>query len=209
MPMKPRKGESQSDFMSRCVPEAIGTGESKRPQDQAVAICYDYWRSAHGGKKPKQSEAEVQRIIALWQKIIAKQADVPEPDEGESKQDFMDRCISELSDLDDPDAEDACELAWEDYQSEMGRESGGKSVVHKLHATEGKGMEFILSDATPDRFGDIVEVEGWQFANFSKNPVALFNHRADFPIGTWSAIRIGEKALRGNLILAPKGISER
>jgi len=141
--------------------------------------------------------------------------DAPEVEEGESKQDYIDRCVDELTSgdnaMDEDEAEDSCELAYEDYKPYGGlmEDSGRKSVVHKLHATDGKGMEFILSDATPDRFGDIVEVEGWQFANFSKNPVALFNHRADFPIGTWSKIRIGEKALRGDLILAPKGISER
>jgi hypothetical protein len=30
MPMKPHQGESQSDFLARCVPEMIGSGEDTR-----------------------------------------------------------------------------------------------------------------------------------------------------------------------------------
>lgn len=41
MPMKPRKGESQSDFMSRCVPEMVNSGHD---QDQAVAACVNMFR---------------------------------------------------------------------------------------------------------------------------------------------------------------------
>lgn len=43
MPIRPGKEETQSEWMGRCVPEMIGTGPDKRPQDQAVAICLDIW----------------------------------------------------------------------------------------------------------------------------------------------------------------------
>jgi HK97 family phage prohead protease len=211
MPMKPRKGESQSDFMKRCMHETYGADAPEdRTQEQAVAICMNYWRDAKGGKKPKSSQAEVQRIIRLWCAIIEKQADIPEPEEGESKADFMDRCTSELDDMDDPDAEDACELAWEDYQEES---SGTAGLVLKEHVgaliEDARGLEFILSDATPDRFGDVVEPKGWQYDNFKRHPIALFNHNADFPIGTWANVRNDEKDLRARLVLAPKGTSAR
>jgi len=45
MPISPHKDETQSEFMSRCVPEMIGSGPDKRPQDQAVAACSDIWRN--------------------------------------------------------------------------------------------------------------------------------------------------------------------
>lgn len=48
MPDPPRQGESQSDFMGRCVPVFIDEG---RPQKQAVAICYDMWRKKHPSSK--------------------------------------------------------------------------------------------------------------------------------------------------------------
>ena len=41
----PRNGETQSEFVSRCVPIVLdeGTAES---QEQAVAICHSYWDEA-------------------------------------------------------------------------------------------------------------------------------------------------------------------
>lgn len=36
MPINPRTGESQDDFLSRCIPIEIEAG---KPREQAVAIC--------------------------------------------------------------------------------------------------------------------------------------------------------------------------
>jgi HK97 family phage prohead protease/HK97 family phage major capsid protein len=171
MPMKPGKDESQSEFMSRCVPEMIGTGADKRPQDQAVAICADIWRNNN------------------------KQVDVDPPDDDETYEDFMDRCTDEAD-------QESCQMIWDERKANR--------VVHKTHAAaEVIGMEFILSDESTDRMGDIIEASGWDFDSFKKNPIALFNHRSDFPIGKWNNIRIAGKELRGHLEIAPKGTSER
>ncbi|MBO0759396.1 MAG: phage major capsid protein, partial [Bradyrhizobiaceae bacterium] len=69
--------------------------------------------------------------------------------------------------------------------------------------------QFVLSDATPDRFGDIVEVDSWDMENFKKNPIALFAHDKTFIIGKWANLKTTDKDLRGDLILAPKGTSPR
>jgi HK97 family phage prohead protease len=175
--MKPHKGESQSDFMSRCVPEVIGTGDSKRPQEQAVAICYSYWRDKD------------------------KQFDDMTPDEDETYEDFMDRCMDEFD-------EDACQFRWENSDEGLDDGSGFRSV-RKTHSGEVSGMEFVLSDETPDRLDDVILANGWELTNFKKNPIALFNHNADFPIGKWKDLRIDDKSLRGNLELAPAGTSPR
>lgn len=43
---------------------------------------------------------------------------------------------------------------------------------------------YVASDETPDRYGDIIRVSGWDFANFKKNPVALWGHNDyEVPIG--------------------------
>ena len=168
MPMKPHKGESQSDFMKRCVPEMIGTGSDKRPQEQAVAICYDIWRN-----KDKQLE----------------------PDDGENYEDFMDRCMDEVNN------EDACQVIWEDRSVD--------GVRHKVHDGRVSGMEFILSDETPDRMDDVILSDGWDLKNFKKNPIALFGHRSDFVIGRWRDLRVDNKQLLGNLEMAPEGTSDR
>jgi HK97 family phage prohead protease len=183
MPMKPHKGESQSDFMSRCVPDMIGTGKDKRPQEQAVAICLDIFRN-----KDKKT---------------IKQIDPPDDDE--SHEDFLDRCMDQLSDDDpetsDDDAQEACQVMWEDRSA--------KKIVHKTHAAPVEGRAFILSDETPDRLGDVISTEGWQVEAFRKNPIALFGHRSDFPIGRWHDVRVENKALRGELELAAEGVSAR
>ena len=40
MPVNGKKGESESDFISRCIGEEVGAGYE---QSQAAAICYSYW----------------------------------------------------------------------------------------------------------------------------------------------------------------------
>lgn len=82
-------------------------------------------------------------------------------------------------------------------------------IIHKTIAMGGEGLEFVLSDATIDRYGDIIEPDGWVLANFKKNPIALFGHRSDFPVGTWSKLRVDGGRLIGKLQLAAKGTSAR
>jgi HK97 family phage prohead protease len=134
----------------------------------------------------------------------AKQA--PAPMDGESRSDFMDRCIGELMDeenMSESDARNECEVAWADQMT--------PPLMHKLHIDKSAGdaLEFVLSDATPDRYGDIIEVEGWQLADFKRNPVALFSHDPKFVVGKWSNLRVEHKELRGGLELAPEGTSDR
>ena len=118
------------------------------------------------------------------------------PDDDETYEDFFERC------MDATDGDDfTCQMAWD--------ERAAKTVIHKTHVSEGHGLEFILSDATPDRMGDVIEAEGWDLNNFKKNPIALFNHNASFPIGKWVNMRTANGELRSHLQLAPKGTSPR
>ena len=41
MPIKPKSGETEQDYISRCIGEEISAGYE---QDQAAAICYNTWR---------------------------------------------------------------------------------------------------------------------------------------------------------------------
>ena len=70
-------------------------------------------------------------------------------------------------------------------------------VVHKTHASEVKGMSFVLSDQSVDRMGDIIMADGWKLCNFKRNPIALGFHRNDFIVGTWKDVRIENSELRG------------
>lgn len=84
------------------------------------------------------------------------------------------------------------------------------SIVTKTGTAEvSDDLEFVLSDATPDRYGDVVEAKGWDLAWFRKNPIALFGHDNDFPIGTWDNVRVDGGKLLGRLNLAEPGTSAR
>lgn len=83
------------------------------------------------------------------------------------------------------------------------------TVIHKTVAAGGDGLDFVLSDATVDRMGDVIEPDGWDLKSFKKNPIALFGHSNSFPIGNWSNLRIEGGKLVGKLNLAARGTSNR
>jgi HK97 family phage prohead protease/HK97 family phage major capsid protein len=184
MPIKPKPDESQSDFMARCVPEMIGTGDDKRPQEQAVAACMQIWRDKDKSFKSMDD-------------VDCDPADYDDEDE------FMSDCMDEGGD------EDGCQMRWDDAQDGDNERSLKNGIAHKTHAGKVSGLEFVLSDETPDRMDDVILSDGWDLANFKKNPIALFNHKSDFPIGKWKNLRVEDKQLRGKLELAPVGTSPR
>ena len=68
-------------------------------------------------------------------------------------------------------------------------------------------FEFVLSDETVDRHGDIVRASGWDLKGFRKNPIALFGHAHDQILGVWKNVRVEGKRLIGRLQLAEEGTS--
>lgn len=139
-------------------------------------------------------------------KRLTKQGDELEPDNGESYQDFMDRCVDEIGN------EDACQIIWDDSDnadSDDDEKAAARGIKRKTVASDANGLEFILSDETPDRMDDVILSDGWDLKNFKNNPIALFNHQSTFPVGKWSNLRVENKQLRGHLELAPFGTSER
>lgn len=83
------------------------------------------------------------------------------------------------------------------------------TTIFKATANGGQGLEFVLSDATIDRYGDIVEPAGWDLKNFRRNPIALFAHDSRMPIGIWTNIRIEGGKLIARLQLAARGTSQK
>ena len=207
MPIHPGKDEKQEDWMARCVPEMMGeSGGTKRPQEQAVAACMQMWQDANqtGGKAEDGG-----RGAGEQRQDFGDDLDPPDPDDDESRDDYIDRCVEELTDggdVGDEAAEEACQIAWEESRAVHGAKG---RVVHKTHAEEVHGLEFTLSDESIDRMGDIISADGWDLQSFNKNPIALFNHSPNAVIGTWRNLRVQDRALRGHLVLAPKGISPR
>lgn len=89
------------------------------------------------------------------------------------------------------------------------------NIVYKFAPTAVQvdgGFEFVMSDSTLDRMGDVVEPAGLDLSEFQHNPVALFGHGKQgdpLPIGKWDNVRIERGKLKGRLIFAEKGTSPR
>src|SRR5215813_1424465 len=97
MPLpKPRKGEKEQDFVSRCIKFGIDEGtfeNTPKGRAQAAAACFSTWRES---KKA-----------------------MPHPDAGESRGDFMSRCVDKVGADDPKDAETICSLLWNESQKMM------------------------------------------------------------------------------------------
>lgn len=81
------------------------------------------------------------------------------------------------------------------------------SVIKSIDVDK-RQIEFIISTAAVDRYGDIVEVSGWDLKAYKANPVVLFGHNSSIPpigkaIKTW---KDGD-ALRSIAEFMPQDIS--
>src|SRR5690554_1843127 len=81
------------------------------------------------------------------------------------------------------------------------------SVIKSIDVDK-RQIEFIISTAAVDRYGDIVEVNGWDLKQYKANPVVLFGHNSSIPpigkaIKTW---KDGD-ALRSIAEFMPQDIS--
>jgi hypothetical protein len=48
----------------------------------------------------------------------------------------------------------------------------------------GRSLDFIASDETQDRYGDVIRADGWDLSAFKRNPVFLWAHQdKQTPIG--------------------------
>ena len=83
------------------------------------------------------------------------------------------------------------------------------NMIVKATGGQSDGMTFVLSDATVDSYGDVVEPAGWDLKRFKQNPIALFGHNASFPIGKWADVKVKDGRLTARLDLAKQGTSYR
>jgi HK97 family phage prohead protease/HK97 family phage major capsid protein len=83
----------------------------------------------------------------------------------------------------------------------------GTIVARAAAQTAADPFLFTMSTDSVDRMGDIVDIGGIDLAGFKTNPIALWNHDPDSPIGTWSSLKKTGGALTGKLELAPEGTS--
>jgi HK97 family phage prohead protease len=70
-------------------------------------------------------------------------------------------------------------------------------------------IRFVGTKETEDRTGDIIEVDGWELSNFTKNPVFLWDHNpGEGPIGKVKQIIREGNALLFDVEFASKAVSE-
>ncbi len=69
-------------------------------------------------------------------------------------------------------------------------------------------LEFVLSDESVDRMGDVIRAGGWDLKAFKANPIALLGHDHSSILGVWENVRVEGKKLLGSLKLAKPGTSE-
>ena len=82
-----------------------------------------------------------------------------------------------------------------------------ETVFKTGHQSSENPMDFVLSDESVDRMGDVIRADGWDLRQFKANPIALFGHSHDQILGVWENVRIEGKKLMGSLRLAKPGTS--
>lgn len=70
-----------------------------------------------------------------------------------------------------------------------------------------KSGRAVMSSPTIDRMGDSIDVEGWDLADFTANPVMLYEHRRDEPVGIWRNLKIEGGALTGEPVWHPEDLN--
>lgn len=82
-------------------------------------------------------------------------------------------------------------------------------MAPKSFKAEERSAKFIMSDETPDSYGDIVRAKGVDLTRFESNPILLLNHSYQAPIGNWSDVKAISERVEGVATLAAEGTSEK
>ena len=80
----------------------------------------------------------------------------------------------------------------------------------EVKAAEGESrrMTFTISTASVDRMGDTIAVEGWDLADFRKNPVVLWAHdQGAPPVGKATRVAVEKGKLVADVEFTPPGMS--
>lgn len=95
----------------------------------------------------------------------------------------------------------------ENLEEDILRRAFTNTVVKNIDADK-RQVEFIISTASEDRYGDKVEVKGWDLKNYKANPVVLFGHMGNIPpIGKTVKIWKTKDALMAVAEFMPRDIS--
>lgn len=81
----------------------------------------------------------------------------------------------------------------------------------KIRSAENGGISIVASDATVDRYGDIVDPRGWDLTAYMTNPVLLVDHdyRVESIVGHASTAYVEDHALKVLARLDDKGTNAK
>lgn len=80
-----------------------------------------------------------------------------------------------------------------------------KSYIEARLEKSGGTIEFVASDETLDRQGEVIPIDSWDLANFKRNPVLLVNHdyQVQNIVGRAENVRIDKRAGKAALLFEP------
>jgi len=70
------------------------------------------------------------------------------------------------------------------------------------------GVDFIMSSGSVDRMGEVILPSAWDLKSFKNNPIALYQHDPDEPIGRWENVKVVKNQLVGTLVMADEDTSD-
>src|SRR5210317_1329564 len=128
---------------------------------------------------------------------------MPKPHDGESQDDFINRCIPIVIDegtADNPDQATAiCFSIWEqenDKEYNMDKQKVIKYNSTKAEKVDKRVLRFIGSNEKVDRDNEKIKADGWILTNYKKNPVVLVNHKAaELPVAKTKKVWVEDKKL--------------
>jgi hypothetical protein len=136
---------------------------------------------------------------------------MPTPQEGESQDEFMERCVPIV--LDDGTAEDpdqavaVCSSMWEEArEGEQGGKMIRKTVPITIEKKDENGGRIIISTGDLDRDKDRVLPHGAQIADYLRNPVVQYGHNYADPwatVGRTTSLSVNDKGVTADFELRP------
>lgn len=139
---------------------------------------------------------------------------LPTPHSGESKDDFISRCMGDDVMRDEYPEQDqraaVCYSQWGEDKQFKSRRSAPTGPMYRFTSTEpvvtdqSRTIRFCFSDDSVDRMGDSIKADGWDYRDFLKNPVALWAHDSSQPpIGRASNLAVeSSRRLMGDIEFA-------
>lgn len=201
----PRKGETQSDFVRRCIPMVLGEKTTDDPT-QAAAICYSMYDRA---KKKKRynilhhcKRRESGDILSADKVVSSFISTIPEPARdlmglGQGVVSIELKHAAKRLTL----ASDG-EIVLNNALYEQARSMGHGAVLEKSIAV----FENVLSSSREDRDGDVLHVSGM---TIDKNLPFLWMHMMTQPIGSLLYItERNEKIIKAVFALANTQLAE-